>query len=53
MSSSRSDQAPAAVSERPDPAFEDRIQDATDLLERIATDRCVLDGLSPADKLLR
>ena len=50
MSSSRSDQSPAAVSEPGDTRFESRIQDAADLLERIATDRRVLDGLSPADK---
>ena len=50
MPSSRSDQAPAAVSERAEAPFEDRVQDATDLLERVATDRRVLDGLPAADK---
>src|SRR5688572_23408795 len=50
MSSSRSDQAPAAVSERTEAPFEDRVQDATDLLERVATDRRMLDALPPADK---
>jgi NAD(P)-dependent dehydrogenase (short-subunit alcohol dehydrogenase family) len=41
---------PAAVSERADAPFTERIQDATELLERIATDRQVLDALPPAEK---
>jgi NAD(P)-dependent dehydrogenase (short-subunit alcohol dehydrogenase family) len=50
MSSSRSEKSPAAVSERSDAPFTERIQEAAELLERIATDRRVLDALPPAEK---
>src|SRR5688572_20048527 len=50
MSQTRLDPAGAAVSDRPDPSFEDRVKAATELLETVAANRRLLDGLTPGEK---
>src|SRR5687767_12118950 len=50
MSQTRLDPAGAAVSDRPDPSFEDRVKAATELLEAVSANRRMLDGLTPDEK---
>jgi NAD(P)-dependent dehydrogenase (short-subunit alcohol dehydrogenase family) len=50
MSDTRPDPARAAVSGRPDHSFEGRVKAATELLETVAANRRMLDGLTAAEK---
>jgi NAD(P)-dependent dehydrogenase (short-subunit alcohol dehydrogenase family) len=50
MSSSQPDQSAAAVTERSSSALEQRVQEASELLEWVASNRRVLDQLPRADK---